>query len=118
MEKLKRKAKISKKAIIFMILAIALVIGAEMLLFNYIFSKKSTGGPAGNLSISDFYSSSCTCLMSVNACPKNYQLNGDQSLCMNSTLKSYTNPLDKCLKYKCGGSSYTLNDNTGMWHSG
>ena len=61
-----------------------------------------------------FSDNKCTCLeRNRNKCSDGYELK--QNLCVNQTLKTYTNVLKGCTKYECNTTFYTFNSKNNGW---
>lgn len=71
-------------------------------------------GEAANVSVDFFSDNQCACLeRNLLDCSSGYELK--ENVCVNQTLKTYTNPLLKCSKYDCSGATYTFDNETDSW---
>lgn len=62
-----------------------------------------------------FLDNSCTCLeRNRNYCMEGFELK-DNNLCVNETLKIYTNVIKGCSKYRCSNATYHFNAETNYW---
>lgn len=102
------------KAIIIAIMILILLVSLFLVFHNAGVVKT---GNKNVISDESFFSDNkCACLeRNRNKCSDGFELKGN--LCVNETLKTYTNVIRGCSKYACNSTFYTFNFKNENWEN-
>lgn len=111
----KKTEKSNRKKNKILIIIGILVVMAGLLAIILILRQNNSS--SGGLAFDDFYSDEqCRCLEhELNDCSNGFELK--ENVCINETLKVYTNVIKKCSKYECSGIVYEFNSDINGWQS-